>query len=68
MAYTRKMQNPTKVEGLEINKTTPLTEVTIGGKGPDISVRKVWVVQQSNIIQMVIDTRKSIIFWDAKKV
>lgn len=41
MVHIRKMQNITKVKVLEINKTILFTKVVVGGKRPDVSVRKV---------------------------
>ena len=68
MAHIRKMQNIAKVQALKIDKMAPSTKVIIGRKEPNVSIRKVKVVQQANIIQMVVDARRQIIFWGAKKV
>ena len=55
------MQNIAEVEALEIDKTALLIEIAVGKKRPDVSVRKVWVVQQANITQMAVDAKKPII-------
>lgn len=62
------MQNTAKVEKLVIVKIVLSTKVAVGGKKPDISIQKVWVVQQANIRPMAVNIRKVIIFWDTKKI
>ena len=62
------MQNIAQVEASKIDKTASLTKVIVGRKGPDISIKKVWVIQQANIIHIAIDMRRPIIFWNVKKV
>lgn len=51
MAHIRKMQNITEGKVLEIDETALLSEIAVGGKEPNISFKKVGIVQQVNIIQ-----------------
>lgn len=62
------MQNTAKVEKLVIDKIVLSTKVAVSGKKPDISIQKVWVIQQANIRPMAVNIRKVIIFWDTKKI
>ena len=45
------MQNITEGKVLEIDETALLSEIAVGGKEPNISFKKVGIVQQVNIIQ-----------------
>lgn len=40
-AYIKKMQNTVEVEKLAIDKMAPSIKVAIGGKGPNVSIRKI---------------------------
>lgn len=44
------------------------TKATINRRESNISIKKIWVLQWANIRQITADTRRSIIFWDIKKV
>ena len=62
LTHIRKMQNIAEVEKLAIDKTALLNKVAVSGKRPDISIRKIWVVQQVNIKEMAVNAKRSIIY------
>ena len=62
------MQNIAEVEKSAIEKMALLNKVAVGGKRPDVNVRKLWLIQKANIRQMAVDVRRPIISWDARKI
>ena len=61
MAYIEKMQNIDKNKTSAMNITILLTKGIINGRKLDVSLKKVWVLEWANIMQIAADTRKSTI-------